>query len=272
MNSWKKSIIAACLFGIFEAICMMSILRRQDPGAVCTMSDIMIYHGFGFMQLGMISSLQMVARAIYLFVFQILSGIMVYERFSTIGVYFFTRCENRERWFLKEAVYILGNGGVYFAILGVVIVLVSNIGLNLVLDPAGVALYFLQIIIYSLWSYIIILLLNILSLKLRDSGGAFLIVVFFQIVMFCILALLDLKEQGLDPIRFRILKWNPMSHLVMAWHTSKIDAINEKINMWNMTFDFKETLIVFLILAVIVTWSACRIVKKQDIIVSNRGD
>ena len=74
-------------------------------------------------------------------------------------------------------------------------------------------------------------------------------------------------SEGLSYGRFLI--WNPMAHLVLAWHSSKIDAVSEFLDPEYVGADLSHSLILFFILGVVITAAGAVIIKNHELLVSD---
>ena len=151
------------------------------------------------------------------------------------------------------------------------IILIFNIPLNF--DKISLVILCYYLLIHSLYLYFTTLLINILSIKLSSSGG-FGIIAGCQIACLTVFAIWEKRlftgqENSLNRDT-RILKCNPLSHLVLKFHSSNIDSLNNKINSLGICFDLNYSVILFFIITLIVILFGCLTIKNQNFIVTNK--
>ena len=107
------------------------------------------------------------------FLFELYIGVYLYRHFCTASVYVFSRTIHRTRWYIKECLKICGAGILYqAALIGTVIVITCCR-----YDVAwwGGSVLIAHFVLYGLWLFAMVVLVNILSILL-GSEGAFTIV------------------------------------------------------------------------------------------------
>lgn len=208
-----------------------------------------------------------------LMIFQIVWGTYIYRHFCTASVYYFSRLKNRITWFAGEIpklyLYIL----LYLTVLLVSCMLPMLLFRGIVVDSNSIIILIYYYVIQSLWLYITTMLINILSIKWGSSIGFVLVsgVQIFFIGMFAPLqSILNFDVPENLEFKSRILKLNPISHLVLNWHSSSVSELNGEINKFDILFDLNESVVLFLFLSVIVSIIGCFVVKRQEFITINR--
>ena len=103
--------------------------------------------------------------------FQALWGVYIYRHFCTASVYFFTRVENRKKWYLGETGKLFLY--VFFYLLVLVISYSFCIGWNhrLIIDMKGIVLLLYFLINQTLWLFSMTLFINLLSICWGSSNG-----------------------------------------------------------------------------------------------------
>lgn len=268
MNAWKKCVLCACFFAFFEFLFFSNNIKDQS----CR--DMIIDLSFGYPQLEIAEIIGMTIKAMYLFVFQVFMGVSIYKHFCTASVYYFSRCSKRKIWFIKETISVFLMALLYITVLVTIYILLSGINHPIAMENGFWKILIVYIVINSLWLFITVVVINLLSIKLQDSSIGFIIVALIQFFLFWALYLwkigYNIEFSGATPESIIILKLNPIAHLILSWHSSRITQLN--INFWNLKFDFIESIILFSIIALIVIVMGCVIIKKQDVISSNRGE
>jgi len=207
-----------------------------------------------------------------LFIFEIYAGLMVYKYFCIASVYIFSRYTNRKGWYRKEAVrlYLLVLGFMLVMILSMIITVYLR-GKYIIYDSEGFLLLFYHILIWSLYTYIMTMGINLLSMYFTSEKG-YLIVSAYQII--CLLwiyiaAQLFYKSEGTVSFSEMVLL-NPIAHLVLQWNGSCLGILNNLLSSNYLSSHLETTIFVFLILALIVTFIGEKVVIHKDILVSNQ--
>ena len=121
--------------------------------------------------------------------------------------------------------------------------------------------------IYSLWSFSMTLLVNILAILL-GSGNAFMIIIVAQLIcVTCIRLLNSLESNG--TLFFTVLNINPIAHLVIGWQYSSLRGLNEAIHApWNV-MSLSGTIFYLIAIAVLILVIGGHYVHKCDLIISD---
>lgn len=223
-----------------------------------------------------IAETYMINFVVYYFpvlLFQIIMGTYIYRHFCTASVYYFSRVQCRIRWYIKEAAKLYLMVAVYLIIVVAVAAIIAALGGGISFTYDSIILFVYYIIIQSLWLYAFTLLSNVLSVKC-GSSNAFAYTLGFQALCMLYFAMLQnyFVFEGVDNVRGRVaaLKLNPISHIVLHWHSSKINSVNDKLNAFAIDFDLNESVIVCLCIAAAVSVAGGFIIKNQELIVINR--
>lgn len=203
------------------------------------------------------------------FLFELYTGIRLYRHFCTASTYIFSRYPRRVRWYLREAGGLGGTVCAFQLILLAAAMAVTAVRWDLRIDSGGMALLLYHFLIQSLWTYIMTLSVNLLSIYL-GSGGAYASVICIQsvcIVLFYVVDQAVRHSQGLSHSMFLI--WNPMAHLVLAWHSSETEAVGRALEPEYMGADLNHSLILFCILGAAVTAAGAVIIKNHELLVSD---
>lgn len=212
--------------------------------------------------------------------FQIVWGTYIYRHFCSASVYYFSRCNNRIKWFLKESIYLYIYAALYLLSSLVIPVLITLFCGNLTLDSSAFLLALYYLILHSLWLFIITVLVNILSIIIGSVAG-FSIVAAVQALGVAVFIILEDKKiftyelkssheiTNLE-LQSKIIKFNPISHIVLKYHNSGNPKLNSVINKYGFNFDLNESVLSLFIAALIVLIAGCIIIKKKEFIATNR--
>ena len=205
-------------------------------------------------------------------IFQIFAGTEIYSHYCTGAVYFFSRCTKRVSWYLKEIYFIYLQAIIYILFYVTGNVLLNLIFHKIIFDFTSLKLLIYFVLIFTLWNFIFSLLINIASLYLKSNGG-FIFSVSLQIF---IISLYVVFQEKLNKIyegnitAQNILKAIPFSHLIIPWHSSKIEDIDNLINIYDISFDLNYSVIYLLITALIISLFGAILVQKTDFIFSDK--
>lgn len=196
-----------------------------------------------------------------LLIIQAVLGVTIYKHFCTASVYYFTRVNNRIRWWLKECMHLY----VKVLLCIVSIIMLSNfwefISGEYIIDAEGVWLLLYYIAIFSLWEFSAVCTINILSIII-GSYYAYAFMALTQIIL--VMAFLPIGDKIFN--NNILLKVNPISHLILYWHSSIVPTLNEKINLKGTSFDLNESIIYMTILSAIIIFFGAIVIKEKEFI------
>ena len=186
-----------------------------------------------------------------LVLFQAILGKEIYTKFCVASVYFFSRQKDKTKWFIMENIKLYGKTVLYLMTLVTSCTFFVSLNSKIEIYKEGVILLSYYLIIHSLWLFSMTLLINILSIVI-GSSGAFGIVIGIQISLISYFVLLkqmfDFNERENVEIKIGLLKCNPMSHLVLKWHSSNSTCLNKYLNEFNIYFSLGESIVFFSII------------------------
>lgn len=194
-------------------------------------------------------------------VFQAYMGTMLYRNYCTASVYVFSRIPKRLVWYRREVV-ALGVECLAYQLLVVLAAVVVSMRLPVILDGQGVELLIYRVAIWSMWTFACTLGINLLAIRF-DSSIAFAVVGGVQAVFISLFAILaPLQEQEQEVLLETLKRINPVSCLVLGWHTSRFWEGKGIIYI-------QDSLLAVVVMAAVVTWIGARVVKNHDLLVSD---
>ncbi len=205
-------------------------------------------------------------------VFQVIAGTEIYKHYCTGAVYYFSRCTNRGKWYIKEIGCLILQAIIYMLFYIVGSTLLNSIFNKIIFDFTSFKLMLYFIIIFVLWNYIFSLLTNIAALFLKSSGG---FVASMSLQMFFISLYVVFQEKlnkiyEEDIIAQNIARSIPFSHLIISWHSSNESDIDNMINLYHMSFDLNYSVVYLLIFSILISLFGAILVQKTDFICSNK--
>lgn len=272
MKKYIPSVLIGILWGILQSLTFLNSTESVY------LSDIVWKLSFPAVYFIPTSLIDMTFQMIPFFLFQAVYGIFLYRHFCTASVYYFTRCEQRKVWFLKELLHLYPIVLTYLLVNALFCIGIVWTSGHIVMDFTGCILFVYYLIIYSLWLFFTVIIMNLLATK-KGSGIGFLVVCGGQLIAVTSLVLWEqvfpLDGTGKTEQNLFLLKCNPAAHLVLDWHTSRLETVNKKLsqfnfgfnpNQLNMEFDLNQTCIVFLILCIIAIILGCQIVERHEVL------
>lgn len=250
----RNILITAVFLGLLEFLNYCQIDTEVSFG------NIISQMAFGHVGLGPAYIPDFLYAMIPIVVFQISYGSYLYRHFCTASVYYFSRCTRRTAWFLQESAKLYFHTFFYQLLYwffgGFLTVFLNSVQVDLY----GIVLFIITFILYTLWLFTTTLAVNIFAVKTNLVTGFGII---FGLELLCIIAyspmrslfLPDLPEIPYNSeLLFHLWKWNPISQLVIKWHSSISNGINSMINSFQVSFDLLWSaayLVFFCILTVI---------------------
>lgn len=268
MRKIGKIILFAALVGVFYGIWFLG--KKGD----ISFSEIIITYAFDYYQFSYTDIVYITTRMLPYFLFIFLYGTYIYRHFCVAGVYVFSRCEKRLKWITKEIIKLFS-----FCLIFVSIIPVSGIGMacitnNITFSKADIVLYMYYVAIFSLWLFTCTLLANALAIRFGGMKG-FSVVIIGICICIAVLSLwgdkrmLALTVEDIDIARRNafLLKFNPISHLFLSWHSSGEIVLNPYIDIHAIDFTLINSVVVMTIVSAITTVVSVIYVKKVDLII-----
>lgn len=202
------------------------------------------------------------------FLIEAFAGIMLYRHFCTASTYVFSRYPHRVRWYLREAGRLGGAVCGFHVLLLAVAMLAAAVRYELRMDSAGIMLLAYHFLIHSLWVYVMALSVNLLAVRF-GSSAAYALVVSGQLACVVLMNIMDLLVRHSDGrLTYEsVLRWNPIARLVLGWHSSGMEGVNQAPSLLGM--DLNGSLTLFLLLGAMVTFLGVLIMRRHDLLVSD---
>lgn len=189
-------------------------------------------------------------------------GIAVYRHFCTASIYVFSRYPNRRKWYWRE----MGSVGteilMFQGVLLFFTILISVVRYQVVVDKAGIILACSYFFIYGLWMYKITVIINLAALWL-GSSTSYAVVLGVQMVEITLLGVTDFWNC------YGMLKYNPIAHLVLGWHGSRIESLDSVLLEPYQGLDLSASLLFEVITCGIILAVGSVIVRKHNLLISD---
>lgn len=260
MKTSTQCILVAIFFGFIQSLAYLV----ENKGIY--FSDIIIHFSFSSLQINKPSIINATINLLPIMGFQMILGVYMYKRFCSASIYYFSRCKNRFEWFLKESTILFFYALFYVFVMLTTWSIVESFWSPIVFDKASIILFSYCLLIYTLWLFIMTLLINLLAIQFNNSSYAFSLTAGIQIssMLLCLI-----WEKAPDSA-YKYLIFNPISHLVISWHTSWVQSVDQRIHKWTINFDLNISIIFLVITSILIILFGSFIIKRKDFILLNK--
>ncbi len=275
MNDIGKCLLGAGIWGGYKGVSMLGSEMLAEQQTVRG-AELLLFTNFGLeLPVQPVYLIMLSLEMLPFFVFQMLFGIRIYRHYCTASVYFFSRCTYKVRWFVKEAAALYVLAVLYaFTMLSVGCLIFG--GARVVRwDIGGAVMFVYELALVSLWLFLTTVTVNLLAIR-WESGTGFGAVACMQLGCIALLNIWDrilpLEDVADAERNAALLRINPISHLVLCWHSSSMEAISQYIDQYGIYFDLNESVIVLFLLSLGVCIAGGYMVKNQELILTNREE
>lgn len=184
-------------------------------------------------------------------------GIALYRHFCTASVYVFSRCMDRGKWYWKEMLSVGMGVFIFQGIVMAVVIITASFRYQVEVDVPGVYLLVYHFVIYTLWSYSMVVLMNLIALRF-GSSLSFTAVMTMQSILIVLL--------GAGRVMMRI---NPAARLVLGWQKSFVPGVDGIQTSAYANFYLEESLLVLAVINIVILITGAVIVKRYDLLISD---
>lgn len=207
------------------------------------------------------------AKTLPYLLFELYFGIHVYRHFCTASVYIFSRTPHRIRWYIKECLALIVAIVLFQTVMLAMTIATTWLRHELIWDMAGVKLLIIHALLYTFWTFAMTLLVNLFSIT-YGSGTAFTITFGGQTVLLVLLSVLTPLENNVELYAF-VMNINPMSHLVIGWHSAAIEWTGYLTVGIVSTLSLFSSFAYLSLIAVVVGIAGAICIQRQDVIVAD---
>lgn len=206
-----------------------------------------------------------------LFVFQIFFATHIYKHFCSASVYYFSRNINRINWFLKEVLKIYANTVIYLVTMCASEMIIIRMFSTITVDCSAIIIALYYIFIYSLYLMATTLAINVASIIFSSNIGFITVqsIILLSISIFFLLGNY-IKDDIITEKIILLLKSNMIANLIFSIHSSRIENINDLINIKGINFDLNFSIIYYLVLCVTIIIIGCLVVEKHEFITNSK--
>lgn len=184
-------------------------------------------------------------------------GIALYRHFCTASVYVFSRCADRRKWYWKEMLSVGRDVFIFQGIMMATVIIAAVFRCQVQMDMPGVYLLACHLTLYFLWSYSMVVLINLIALKFGSSLS-------FSTVM--AMQSIGIVLLGAGKIAMRI---NPIARLVLGWQRSFVPKVDSIQTSAFENFYMEESLLVLAVINIVLLIIGAAIVKNHDLLISD---
>lgn len=268
-----KAICLSALFGLLFTLGYNSYVKEV------TFPEIVVHFAFGYNRFSYNDIINMCTLTVPYFTFMFIFGMSIYEHYIVSSVYYFSRCNNRVKWFVKEMLKLLLYTFIFVATMPIFGIVGASVSNDIIHLENGYMLYLCYVVIYTSWLYALTLITNVVAIRYNGYIG----LIVSAGITFLFASLLCLwDEKAIFSMEFTdnpyldrngiILMFNLFSHLVLSWHTTSVEELELYIGRLGVKYDVSISICLFIIIAIVISQISVHIVKKQEVFsVSEKG-
>ena len=139
------------------------------------------------------------------------------------------------------------------------------------IDDGAVIIAIYYIAIYSIYLLSTTLAINIVSILFGSNIGFGVVqgIVLLSVSIFFILGNYVKDNFITEKVKF-LIKGNLIANLIFPFHSSKINSINNLINIKSIDFDLNYSILYYLIICIVVIVFGGYVVEKYEFIINNK--
>lgn len=256
---YEKDIICGVLIGIWIFVSHILGMQADEPSLTALIKQA----GGGFFSFYTYEVVLLIYKLSPFFAIEIIYGIRISRHFSSTGMYYLSRCENRTRWFYRELKSLaLHCFAVITTYSGALIFLFAIQNGRCEITFSGVYLCICYWLLLSLYFLFAVLLINILSLKAGSIAGS-LTVLCGQMLL--LLALVLIPESEVHRLSVKaFIAINPMTNIILGLHSSSFSEINSCINQYGLNWDLNCSVLYFCLLICLTSLVGANVCRQYE--------
>lgn len=211
--------------------------------------------------------LALTLRMVPFFLFQSFAGIKFYKHYCVASVYVFSRIPNRISWYMKQVGLIILWALLYQFLCMIAVTTTAILRYEVILDKYGIALFVFHFLASSLWIIFTTLAVNLLAV-FCGSSTAFVWVAGIQTILVSAFSAIRYFSD-LPLLQTIIIRSNPVSCLVLSWHTSKNEELNSILASPYQGMSLSHSIIILSVFCIATIIAGAVIVWRHDLIASD---
>ena len=272
MHKIKYRVINITLMGVLFGICNAFLFVNPYQGQTTLTELILQLSGSrGELALGhsITELLNLSMRLFPTFIFELYIGTELYHYFCTASVYIFSRIEKRLKWYRHEIFAVTLLSFAYEIVYLISSFSTTALRYQVDVNLAGVLVCIYHFLLYSFWTCSVTILINLLAIYF-GSNSSFLILTGIQFALTTLLSFMRFYVDNPN-LTIAIMNLNPISHLVLGWHRSYCEVVDNAIGSPYNGLHLEGTLLFILFFYLICMLVGGYLIKNHDLLISNTG-
>ena len=231
---------AVNFIGILSGICISLGFVRPFDGVI-TLSELVLQlsgsRGELSMNCNLVEVIGFMLRMMPNYIVILLLGNKLYGHFCTASIYVFSRCPDRMKWYRRELLQLMKTVCIFELLFLSTIIIVSVLRCRVIFSVDGFILLGYHALIFTLWNFALVLLVNLLAIHI-GSSAAFTVVMVVQMTCTAALSIINImtKMQMKQDIIDDFLWLNPVAHTVLGWHRSTWLGVESANSRYSLSF------------------------------------
>lgn len=259
------------LLGIISGGCIsFGFVRPYEE--VITLSELVLQlsgsRGEFSMSCNLVELTGFMLRMMPNYILILLWGSKLYSHFCTASIYVFSRCPNRIRWYRKALLPLVKAICVFELLFLSTIVITAVLRYEVIFSVKGFFLLGYHALIYTLWNFTLVLLVNIIAMKL-GSSMAFTLVMVIHMTCTAALSIIEiLTKIKAQQNTIEVFLWfNPVAHMVLGWHRSPL--LSSELANSRYSLNLSVSILIPALLCIITVVTGGLFIQKQDLLVED---
>ena len=214
----KYTIAIIAIMGLISGI-LLSLSYINPIDSTISVEDIIFQlsgsRGNILLGLSFTELLSFSARLLPYFAFELYMGVKMYQHFCTASIYVFSRVNNRISWYCKETLQILLENFIFTIAILISAIIITHFRYCIVISASSIYVFIAYLLLYSMWSFSMTMLINLIALKV-GSSTAFFAITTTQILCITTFGLIKIASYNYSIVHIFLL-FNPMTRLVLGW-------------------------------------------------------
>jgi hypothetical protein len=258
MRKFIRCVFPAFAWGIISGFPYLEGL--QASGGDFCFFDVFRYLGAGNYELYFDYVVKLFIQIFYQFLFVMLFGTLIYEKFCSAGIYYILRCVNKSRWLLLQTAGLLGYAVLYLMVFVTTVAVFAKLGCHMMIRAVDMDLFVYYFILNVLWLFLLAFAMNLLAIVWGSQIG-FLFVAGTEIF----LSVVPLLWQGWVFLPGgAAAQINPFLRLSLTWHSSPDPRVDALIHYTNPAMNLNHSVVFFLVLSILLVVSGLVLVNRHD--------
>jgi len=265
MHHEKRVVI---LIGILSGICISLGFIRPFDGVI-TLSELVLQlsgsRGELSMSCNLVELIGFMLRMMPNYIMILVFGNKLYGHFCTASIYVFSRCPNRMKWYGKEMLQLINFICIFELVFLSTTAIASVLRYQVIFSVGGFILLGCHALIFMLWNFTLVLLVNLLAINI-GSSAAFTLVMVVQMTCTAALSIINIltKMQMKQDIIYVFLWLNPVAHTVLGWHRStllEVELANSRYSLNLVT-----SILIPALFCIVTVLMGGQLIQKKDLL------